>query len=263
MKKLRGPIGNLLLLAGSTGLCFLIAEVASRVVPWDEYDERQLNNPYYYIERIGDPPPFSPYSSCAERVPLRFDHHSYYARTDGLVSFHANQFGARWLAPADQPLAPRRVLVGGDSFTYGHGLHYEDIFVFRLQDKFARTAAPVTFVNFAKRGAEVEEVLAIYRRFKDTVPHGAVLYGLHLNDLLLFTTSYATTNPLAVPWLVERSKAFDFFVKRIDRLLLRRYRISHLTDPARLKEERFATKVRIPLIVITESGDRDRGFRRW
>ncbi len=251
MSKISSSAGNLTLLIASTSLCFLILEIACRVFPWAGYDEHQINNPYHYIERIGRVPAFSPHSTYAERVPLRFDHHSYYARTKGLVSFYTNQFGARWMAPADQPLAESRILVLGDSFTYGHGLHYEDTYVFRLQQKFEEKSIRLSFINFAKRGADAEEVLAIYRRFNDTVPHNAVLYGLHLNDLLRFPTGYVITNPLALPWLVERSKAVDFIVKRIHRRFIRQYCLAYLTDSVRLTETHFSRKLRA-LVTLNE-----------
>jgi len=243
MRKVPSLVLNLAILVASSSLCFLLLEVAFRLLSWAGDDEYQTNNPYYYIERIGDAPPFAPYSSYAERVPLRFDHHSYYARTNGIVSFHSNQFGARWVAPVDQPLEASSILVLGDSFTYGHGLHYEDTFVFGLQKRFEKESVRISLFNFAKRGADAEEVLTIYRRFKDTVPHVAVLYGLHINDLVRFTTSHVITNPLAVSWLTERSRAFAFIVNRVHRLLIRRYRIKQLTDPSLFAEAHFLSKL--------------------
>jgi lysophospholipase L1-like esterase len=243
---------NLSLLLASSGLCFIILEIVCRIFPWTEYNEYQLNNPYYYIERIGNEQPYSPYSTYKERVPLQFDHHFYYAPTDGIVCFHSNQFGARWIEPADQPLEASSVLVLGDSFTYGHGLHYEDTFVYRLQRKLEEGSNRISFLNFAKRGTDAEEILNIYRRFKDTVPHDAVLYGLHINDLVAFTTSYIITNPLAVPWIVERSKGFDFIAKSIHKLLIRRYRIKQLTDPLLFEEPNFVNKLNA-LVMLNEA----------
>jgi len=64
-----------------------------------------------------------PLYTFKRKVPLRFDHLGYYAPTNGIIEFHSNQLGARWVRAAEQPLEASRVLVLGDSFTYGHGLH--------------------------------------------------------------------------------------------------------------------------------------------
>jgi len=245
---------NLSLLLASFGLCFLILEVVCRIFPGAEYNEYQLNNPYYYIESIGNVELYSPYSTYKERVPLQFDHHFYYAPTDGIVCFYSNQFGARWIEPVDQPLEASSVLVLGDSFTYGHGLRYEDTFVYRLQRKLEEGSNRISFLNFAKRGADAEEILNIYRQFKDTVPHHAVLYGLHINDLVSFATSYIITNPLAVPWIVERSKGFDFIAKRIDKLLIKSYRIKQLTDPSLFEEPNFIAELNA-LVMLNEAAN--------
>jgi hypothetical protein len=201
LKKKCNKLVNIALLLTSCCLCFSIFEIACRVFPWAEYDEHQLNNPYYYIETIGKVQHFSPHYTYKERVPLQFDHHSYYMPTEGIVSFHSNQFGARWIEQADQELEKKSILVLGDSFTFGHGLHYEDNFVYLLQKKLEEDSNRISFLNFAKRGADAEEILHIYKRFKDTIPHNAVLYGLHINDLVKFTTNYIISNPLCIPGL--------------------------------------------------------------
>ena len=251
--------GRFLLSAAGLSVACLVFEMACRIFRLNEDGERQLNNPYYFIERIGDDKFPMPYQSCAERVPLRYDHHDYYARTDGLIRFHTNQFGARWIQPRFQPPRKVNVLVLGDSFTYGHGLRYEDAFIFRLQGRMEESSQSVCFFNFARRGADAREVLAIYKRFKETVPHDAVLYGLHINDLLNFTTIYIEANPLSIPWIVERSKGYDFIARRIHKTLLRRNRIRRITDPALLKGSYFESELKALVTLnglVRESGIR-------
>ncbi|MCI0493947.1 SGNH/GDSL hydrolase family protein [candidate division KSB1 bacterium] len=191
-----------------------------------------MNNPYHYIETIGHRQHHTPYHTYRERVPLEFDFHSYYAPTDGIVCFHSNQFGARWIRSEDQALAANNILVLGDSFTYGHGLHYEHTFIYRLQMKLNDKSNHVSFFNFSKRGANTINCLEIYHHFKDSIPHNVVLYGLHINDLVIFSTSYIATNPLAIPWLVKWSKGFDFVTKRIHKCIIKKYRIRRLRSSA-------------------------------
>jgi hypothetical protein len=242
-KKKIGWTVNLALCLTSVALCFLMLEIAVRMFPGIGQDELQLNNPYYYIETIGKVQFFSPYYTYKERVPLKYDQQSYYAPTDGTVCFHSNQYGARWIEPKNQPLNETKILVLGDSFTYGHGLRYEDAFIYRLQKKLQQGSSDITFLNFAKRGVDSEEILTIYKRFRDTVPHNAVLYGLHINDLVRFTVNYIISNPLAIPWLVERSKGYDFIVKKIHKFLIKKYRIRQLTDPSLFNEAHFKKKL--------------------
>jgi hypothetical protein len=101
----------------------------------------------------------------------------------------------------------------GDSFAYGHDLHDEDSFIYKLQIKLQKKACRISFVNLAKRGVNSTKCLEIYQQFKDAIPHDAVLYGLHLNDRVEFATSYIVTNPLAIPEIVKWSKGLDFVTK--------------------------------------------------
>jgi hypothetical protein len=251
-KKVHNWLINLSLVCTSLAFCFAILEIACRIIPWAEYDQCQLNNPYHYVERIGEIKYFSPYTTYQERVPLKFDVSSYYAATQGLVSFYTNQYGARWIEPADQQLKAADILVVGDSFTYGHGLRYEDTFIYLLEQKLQDKSQAVSLLNFSKRGIDAEEVLSIYRRLKDTIPHDAVLYGLHINDLIKFPTSYIISNPMCIPWLVERSKGFDFIAKKIYKYSIRKYRIKQLLDPELFTEHHFDKKLQA-LVTLNET----------
>jgi len=239
MKKLPNWTLNLLLLLASFTFCFVILEIVFRLIPGNEYREDRTNDPYYYIEQIGIREHFLPFYTYKEKVPLRFDHLGYYAPTDGIVEFHSNQLGARWIRAYEQSLEASRVLALGDSFTYGHGLQYEDSFLYSLQKKLENEGNRISFLNFAKRGADTREVLHIYRQFKDSVQHHAVVYGLHINDLLDFETSYISLNPVAHPWIMERSRAYDFIVTRIDRIAVRQHRVRWLNDPERFRDSYF------------------------
>jgi hypothetical protein len=230
---------NLSLLLASSACCFLLLEIACRVFPWSESQDLQMNNPYYYIEIIGQRRPHIPFYTYKERVPIQFDHQSYYAPTDGIICFHANQIGARWIEPKEQKLKAIKILVLGDSFTYGHGLHYEHTFIYKLERKLQQESYPVSFLNFAKRGAHSIKCLEIYRQFMDTIPHDAVLYGLHINDLVRFPTSYFAANPIAIPWIVKWSKGLDFIAKRINTYVIKKYRINRLRSAAIFEEQYF------------------------
>lgn len=238
----RRRLANLLLLLASLALCFLVLEVVCRLFA-PAGGEVQLNDPYRVVRTVGRPKLFAPLHSYRERVPLAYDHQGYYAPSRGVVHFHANQFGARWVEAAEQPVAGRTVLVLGDSFTYGHGLRCEDTFVFRLQQLLAGETPPVTFLNFAQRGSNAKRNLVNYEAVRGRVPHDEVLYGLNVNDLVWFPASHFATNPLAVPWLTERWKGYAFLTGRVHRWLIRRQRIGELLSPEVFESEAFSANL--------------------
>jgi hypothetical protein len=218
----------------------LLLEVVCRVFPCTRYREFRINDPYYYIETIGQVRHHIPYYTYKERVPLRFDTHSYYGQTNGLVCFHSNQFGARWVEPNDQNVGESVILLLGDSFVYGHGLHYQDTFAHRLQRSFEEEGCPIDILNFAERGADARDVLDTYLKLADLIDHSLVLYGLHINDLVHFSTSSAITNLLAVPWLVKHSRGFEFMVEMIEKHWFRKYKIGRMTSSSQFAKRFFA-----------------------
>jgi len=230
---------NPVLAVASLGFCLLVLEIACRIFPLVGDRELRINDPYYYVETIGQVRHHVPFYTYRERIPTRFDTRGYYAPSGGVVSFHSNQFGARWIKPTDQDVADSSVFVVGDSFTYGHALHYEDAFIYRVQEHLGQQGRRVSFLNFAERGADSRQVLATYLRFQSSVRHNVVLYGLHVNDLVNFSTSSAITNLLAVPWLVQRSKGFYFLTEGIEKHWFREYKIGRMTSPSRFTKGFF------------------------
>jgi len=241
MMSKRYPVWIINPLLSIASFCLFLAgiEIFCRILPCGEYDELRINDPYYYIETIGDIRHHLPFYTYMERVPLRFDFHSYYTKTDGIVPFNSNQFGARWLESGYQEDADTTVLVLGDSFTYGHGLYYSDTFVFRLEQNLNDHNRSIRFMNLAERGADARDVLKTYERYKDSISHSVVLYGLHVNDLVNFSTSSAITNLLAVPWLVRHSKGIFFLTEKLERHWFRRFKIGRMTSCTRFKKSFF------------------------
>lgn len=230
------------MLLASLVCCLLVLELFCRLGPSDS-GEVQLNDPYLHVKTIGRPRRFAPLHSYGERIPLEFDHQGYYAPSNGVVHFHANQVGARWVEAAEQPLKHRTILVLGDSFTYGHGLRCEDTFVFRLQQRLAGDGTAASFLNFAHRGANAKQTLRNYEDVRKRAPHQGVLYGLNINDLIWFPANHFVTNPLSVPWLTRHWKGYAFVSGRLHRWLIRRQRIRQLTSPAVFESEAFAANL--------------------
>lgn len=233
---------NIVLLLASLACCLLALELFCRLGPADS-GEVKLNDPHRHVKTIGRPRRFAPLHTYRERVPLEYDHQGYYAPSKGLVSFHSNQFGARWTAPEEQPLAEQPVLVLGDSFTYGHGLRYEDAFIFRLQQLLVEEGAGVSFINFSHRGANAKQVLRNYEDVRTRAPHQEVLYGLNINDLVWFPASHFVVGPDALTGLAEHWKGYAFISGRVHRWLIRRQRIRQLLSPSSLESDAFAANM--------------------
>lgn len=235
-------LANLAVLLASLAGCLLVLEVVCRLFPSGS-GEIQLNDPYRHVKTIGRPRLFVPLHTYSERVPLKYDHQGYYAPSKGVARFHSNQLGARWTAEEVQPLGGRTVLVLGDSFTYGHGLHYEDTFVFRLQQQLTGEGVPITFLNFAQRGTNAKRNLLNYGEVRERAVHQEVLYGLNVNDLVWFPASHFATNPLSIPWLTGHWKGYAFISGRVHRRLIRRQRIRQLLSPSVFESDAFAANL--------------------
>jgi lysophospholipase L1-like esterase len=79
--------------------------------------------------------------------------------------------------------AEKQVLGLGDSFTFGRGVRYEDIYLTRLEKLLNNGQDRVAIKNCGVVGAGIEEVVDIYAEESASLPSGSlVIYGLVLND---------------------------------------------------------------------------------
>ncbi len=191
-----------------------------------------LNNPYQFTTLVGARQFRVPFHSYREIYPLAFDHDDYYRRSDGTIDYHFDQAGGRSVEPRQRDLHGRVGIVVGDSFTLGFGLRYEDTYVFQVERALRERGDDRRLVNFAEPGADARASLRNYLAVRDGLAHDLVLYGLHLNDLISFPTSYVATAAApaaAAPW---RSHLAAFVARTLEKRRERSARIGHLTDPA-------------------------------
>ena len=91
-----------------------------------------------------------------------------------------------------------RVLVQGDSVTWGQGVQREqDLFTSVLQEKFRRQASPVEIAVLAQPGREIDGHLAQLRRWGAEVEPDIILYQWFVNDLELNHAGRPSCTP---PW---------------------------------------------------------------
>jgi hypothetical protein len=86
--------------------------------------------------------------------------------------------------------SPERQILGlGDSFSYGRGVRYNDIYLTRLEKLLNNGQNRVAVKNCGFVGANIEDIVHTYARESPSIPQGSlVIYGLVLNDFGLALT---------------------------------------------------------------------------
>ncbi len=238
-----------------TALAAIIAlEILLRLFPQLDL---QTNNPYQYTRQIGKTTCGIAFSSYHQIYPLHFDNRHYYKKSSGIIEYNFNQFGGRWIEAQEQKLKGEGVIVIGDSLTYGFGLRYTDTYIFKLQGLLNEAAIYLDFINLSRPASDAVTSLEIYNSKKDSIPHTMLIYGLHMNDLIHFPTSYVACDvpkdtsrtikrsslmnsaSRLLSSLKKRSKLADFAIKRIKNKKDRTEKIRELTNPSAFKTAYF------------------------
>jgi len=241
--RIRGwmPLARLLLVLAGCAVPLLGLELALRLRP---VTDLPLNNPYQFTTLIGARQFRVPFHSYRELYPLAYDHDDYYRRSAGAIDYHFDQTGGRWTEPRPRDLRGRVGIVVGDSFTLGFGLRYEDTYVFQVERALRARGDDRRLVNFAEPGADARTSLRNYLAVRDGLPHDLVLYGLHLNDLIGFPTSYIATESVSAARDQWPSRLAAFVARTIEQRRERSERIRHLTDPAQVELPFFRDNLR-------------------
>jgi hypothetical protein len=237
MMKNKRCLTNILILFFSILLTFIVLEIIFRIF---NFEVLIVNNPYKYTKTIGKYKLATPFHTFKHVYPLLFDKRGYYSKSNGVVEYNHNQFGARWISSTKQELSGKRILVLGDSFTFGFGLRYEDTFVYMLHSKLINTELEYNFFNFAKPAANSIVNLKVLKKNYPLIKPHMVIYFLNVNDLIQFPTSYIITQHRK--WkhpIIEFSKFIKFIFLRIYKKLQRTRNIERLSDPSALEKEYY------------------------
>lgn len=190
---------NASLVVGSVVLCVLAGEVVVRLAGW-KVDRRQFR-----LMRYGDQ--LDPWyaGSVFDRsdgwarlkAGITFQHlydgdDRGYFEPGGAVTYHINGLGFRGPMPEAQPRpGARRVVLLGDSFTFGEGVHWPDTFAARLSRQFESatpagegTAGGIECIDLAVPGTDTRDQLEILRRVGIDLQPGLVMLVFTCNDFL-------------------------------------------------------------------------------
>lgn len=123
----------------------------------------------------------------------------------------------------EKPAGTRRVLVLGDSVTFGIGVPAEETFPARLEARLAPRDPPVEVLNLGVGGYDtLDEVIAFEARGLDLGPD-VVVVGYCLNDLAEVSLSLRYVQRIARYGSMFRfSRAYQWLVMRLDALDLKR-----------------------------------------
>jgi lysophospholipase L1-like esterase len=146
----------------------------------------------------------------------------------GVLHFD-NDDRMRWAGPfPERQIDTYRVMVVGDSLTYGIGLAEEWRFSNLLQDRLGRQYR-IEFLNLGVAGAQSEDILAIIRKYLPVLKPNLVIYAVCLNDFLpTGVGQYYTVKayPFPLPdgvktFLIENTRSGAFLNETYDAALRR------------------------------------------
>jgi lysophospholipase L1-like esterase len=110
----------------------------------------------------------------------RFRHPEYSAE----YAINADGFRDAKSHPTPKPAGTRRVLLLGDSFTFGQGVNYEDAWpVVAERELERRTPGQVDLVKAGVQGADTRSELILLRRYAPRLHVDAIVVGFLINDV--------------------------------------------------------------------------------
>lgn len=116
-----------------------------------------------------------------------------------------NQFEMRWAAPfPEKRVDVYRVLVVGDSLTYGWGIAEPGTFTALLNEWLGRDYR-IEFLNLGMPGAQSEDILKNIKKFVPQLKPDLVIYAVCLNDFLPSGQGqYNYVYPFPIPEAMQR-----------------------------------------------------------
>lgn len=198
---MKSSTANLLLLIGSIVACLVGGELAARwLLP---------PQPIY----LAPQPKHEPHPRLG--WVLRPDQDSF--TQDKPV--HINSLGLRDDddLPTTKESSERRVLVLGDSFTFGNGVHNRDTYAERLEALLLEAGIPARVLNAGVQGYDIHQEVIYFRERGAYLESDLVIVGVYMNDVKVRREPYQPTaietqGPLPAAWLyrIKRLRSLVF-----------------------------------------------------
>lgn len=183
----------------------------------------------------------------------------------GVLHVHDKQWMRR-----TQPFPPKsenvfRIMVVGDSLTYGYGVEESQTYCRRLEELLSKDR-DVEVLNLGVCGAQSSDILKIVKKFTPVLKPDLIIYGISLNDFLPSGTGQYANNrrwPFPLPesfkYRMSRQTHIGELLERVyDRLLMKTGIRSDFYDDIlenfRDYQARFADDLRRMNAFVTERG---------
>jgi len=98
-------------------------------------------------------------------------------------TFTTNDLGFRTIPTGPKPKGVRRIILVGDSWTFGQGVHYEETFAYQLQKILNRNGDRWQVYNLSMPGWNTENEIAALRTFFSRLHPDAVVFCPTSNDI--------------------------------------------------------------------------------
>lgn len=224
-------------------ITFLLLEVSVRVI---DPEMNKVNNAYSFVNFSNFEGGFNNKNfKMIMTVDNKVDHLNYYKGKGIDVSF--DQFRGRYLDHGQRQLKNNVSVVLGDSFTLGYGVRYEDSLVGLLENSSSNTS----LINIAKPKHNLFDAANYFHGWLAEYPKvkfNRVIYGLHINDIISFSTNLFSTHKRSniLSEIRKYSTSIDFLVyiyERVKSTKEHTQRILNLSDS--VIKEKFVQLERI------------------
>lgn len=193
-----------------------------------------------------------------------------------LETAHTNSLGLRDREVAARREGEKRILVLGDSMTFGHGVNDDESFPNQLEMLLARDGKPSDVINAGMKGFGTDQEFKLFEgRLRDLEPD-VVLFCIYVNDMLdniyhpLYTIRDGELVPLDprrdylyrlgvildhVPAVLHDLRLVRFVSSRLAALSARRpKRELEIGNPARWAQRKFELELRALQSMAREDG---------
>jgi len=125
---------------------------------------------------------FQPFPLAGQLLFYHMEPNTHYTAVLG-DTFTTNDLGFRTVPVSQKPKGHKRIVIVGDSWTYGQGVRYEDTFTYQLQKMLSRKDDSWQVYNLAMPGWNTANQIAALRTFFSQLQPDVVVFCPTSNDI--------------------------------------------------------------------------------